>query len=438
MRYYYVRWALSLVLLLGVGNVGKAQDFGAYHIGRRFLQGANVNATFLNENHTNFALPLNINLTGNVGMSLSDVFIKNKETDKLELNTQRIGENIKEGHWVLSNATVNLLGFSTHRGANTFSFHYNIRSNVGLRFGKDMGRLIKVGLVDDTSVRIKGSANVYHELALGFKRQFNDKLAVAVRLKYLNGLIHYSARGGLDIKINQDDYTWTVSNLPNTYLKTNLPKSGDNDVLNFTHNHGFAADVAASYQIDDKWDVSLAVNDVGFISWVETPKVNDLKEVKDKNYRGINLESGSLGNVTTTVQDLFGYSSEADEGSFQQMLALSSYLSVRYQLNKVHSFQAVAHHRLESVSTSFSLGYQLNGKTAGVGLYGIYHDNNNKFSLGANLHFQTGALQWYVMGENLLNIGNIDGINSVNLGFGLNIVIKKPRRVAKNGAIFDF
>ena len=391
---------LLLVFTGFLGFWSNAQEFGLFHTGDKILQSANISPILLNDNKVNFGLVLNIKGTNNIGQKLKDVLVRNKVNDKINIIWKGFSDNAKGNNGILSDITINLFGLSFKYGKHIFSIHQNIRSATGIKYNEGLGKTLGNGIEKTTTFDLDSYSNTYHEIALGYKRRIG-KFAIAGRLKYLNGLIHYSMRGGGTIQINPNSYTWTVSNNANSGFNQagiNTSKGFKNiDFTDFTNNHGGAIDIGVSFDVDEKLSFSLSANDIGAINWIQNPKNYILEKVTNTVYEGFNLDKENIGDIANTVKDLFGYKDNIKTtNSFVEILPINIYASSSYKLMKNHTINAIVHYQSVLTVPSFSLGYNLTYQKIGVGLHGAYHGVSRDFNIGGSIYVQPGALQFYL------------------------------------------
>lgn len=175
---------------------------------------------------------------------------------------------------------INVIGFGsfTKNGKNFWSFDLNVRVNEDTTLPYSLFDFMKNGT--EGAIRNIGIAtDAYAEAAFSYSFPLlNDRLYVGVRGKFLAGFasarMQYDrfdvtlrgdrwavdSEGSLDLFAAEADYTVDP--------ETGKFEPGDIDLKPVKPvGYGFAVDLGATYDVLPDLQVSLAVNDLGFISW---------------------------------------------------------------------------------------------------------------------------------------------------------------------------
>lgn len=201
---------------------------------------------------------------------------------------------------------VNILGFGayTKNRRNFWSFDLNLRTASDVDLPRSLFEFLKTGR--EGVVRNVGvSTDAY--LEAGFSYSFpllNDKLYLGARAKFLVGMAR--ARLNYDrMDIRLDENRWSVDASGTLDLTANGAASDDISCdENGTYTlgdlspkpykpagYGFAVDLGATYDILPELQVSVAVTDLGFISW--NKKYNSTgRSVKSLEFTGVQIENG--------------------------------------------------------------------------------------------------------------------------------------------------
>lgn len=215
--------------------------------------------------------------------------------------------NLKTDNILGLDTRINLIGFGafTRNHKNFWSFDLNVRVDMDAQLPYSLFEFLKRGR--DGDIRDIGvAAETY--LEAGFNYSFpllDDRLYIGVRGKFLAG----AARARLNydhFNVSLDEDRWTVDargELDLTAAGLDIDygtgtdgkpvyKPGDID-LEPTRpvGYGFAVDLGATYDILPDLQASLAVNDLGFISW---GKGNNATGVSAKNltFAGVEVVDG--------------------------------------------------------------------------------------------------------------------------------------------------
>ncbi len=283
-----------------VGGNAMAQGLNSGYFTEDYKFRHNMNPAFDNEQNY-VSVPalgnLNVRTQGNFG--LGDVVLDNPrygiDSDKKKttfMNPYISSADALAGfstgtNKVNADVDITLLsaGFKGFGGYNTISI--DARANMGValpytlfEFAKNTGNQTYV--MDDINVH----AQSFVQLAFGHSRKLSDKLRVGGKLKMLFGV----ARGDVQITNLRADLAgenkWTMSGRAvanmsmkgftyqqkekeykqdgkGTYRYVNDVDVDGAGVSGF----GLALDLGAVYKINDDWQVSAALVDLGFISW---------------------------------------------------------------------------------------------------------------------------------------------------------------------------
>lgn len=176
--------------------------------------------------------------------------------------------------------------------------------------------------------------NSYVEAAFGYSRVVNDKLTLGARVKLLGGLANASLNiDQMDVTLQSDEWNATASGTLDMHMNGASVMStdgtfglGDLDAA-FSGLAGFGAaiDFGATYDVLDDLQLSLAVNDLGFISWNKNSNIRGTM-ADQFSFSGIVIDED--GNQVTDTSDL-----NMDDLIFEQESAQSSTESLQANIN---------------------------------------------------------------------------------------------------------
>lgn len=245
-----------------------------------------------------------------------------------------------------SDMRVNLIGFGafTRNHRNFWSFDLNVRVTEDARLPYSLFDFLKKGAGNDIR-DVSIQADSYIEA--GFNYSFplmNDKLYIGVRAKFLVGAararLHYDR---LDATLDEDvwkvDATGTLDvTAAGTTVETSLNDKGErifkpND-LNFNPEkpagYGFAVDLGATYDILPNLQASLAVNDLGFISWNKKHNISG-RSAKELTFSGVTIENGEQSKQPDFDLDILEFT-PAEAQKTSKMLRASINAGLEYEL----------------------------------------------------------------------------------------------------------
>lgn len=213
---------------------------------------------------------------------------------------------LKAENYLGVESRVNILGFGayTKNRRNFWAFDLNLRAASDVDLPYSLFEFLKTGR--EGVVRNVGlSADAY--LEAGFSYSFpllHDKLYIGARAKFLVGMAR--ARLNYDrLDITLDENRWSIDASGSLDITANGAATDDiacDDNGTYTlgdlspkpykpAGYGFAVDLGATYDILHNLQVSVAVTDLGFISW--NKKYNSTgRSVKSMEFTGVQIENG--------------------------------------------------------------------------------------------------------------------------------------------------
>lgn len=281
-------WGMAAVIALLPASVA-AQNLQSGYFDDNYLYRFQSNPAFGNEGHGFVAMPglgnLNLTTNGTIGVNHILYNVNGKTTTFLnpEVSASKVLDGLKDKSRLGVNLreTALAFGFKGFGGYNTVSV--SARADIGIALPKDIFRLAKQGVENSTydlsDLNVRGAA--WGEIALGHSRQINKNLRVGATLKLLVGV------GSIETNINSAklqlrEDTWVADvdaeiqgSLKNLKYKTEYNEDTKRDYVNGVEvedfspisGYGMAVDLGAVYKLNDDWEFSASVLDLGFISW---------------------------------------------------------------------------------------------------------------------------------------------------------------------------
>lgn len=171
-------------------------------------------------------------------------------------------------------------GFNAFGGYNTLGI--NTRARMDVSVPRELFSLLKEGISNSTyDISDLGfHADAFVEVALGHSRQINSQWRVGGKLKFLLGAANVDASfDKATLTLGQD--RWTA--VTNARLQANIKglsfltdqnnTTGEDYVSDFEigdfglGGFGMAVDLGGSFRLNDDWEFSASVLDLGFIDW---------------------------------------------------------------------------------------------------------------------------------------------------------------------------
>jgi len=372
-------------------------------------------------------------------------------------------------------------GFRTKNGYLSFGLSEHFFSNTALP--SDLFKVSDKGFPDQTSLDFSATRTqmlAYMQFNIGYSYKVNDNLTIGLNVKPLFGQM------ALETKINKFTlYTgedqWDLDGRGNVY--SSLPideikldsegkiddivwrdfddyygKDFVNDYFTAFRNPGIAFDLGAIYQINERFDVSASLNNLGFISWK-----NDLNSISFNGkykFNGVYFDASGdddigdlFSNLGDSIADAMNY--VVKHNKFKTALPPVFHAGVTYHLSKSISagFLSRSVFWQKGIRQSFNLSLNLQPYSfVAFNVNTTYQVKGNVY-LGGGLMFFLGPLplQFYILtdyapvyystfrtkdGDDLgEKIPVLERQKSVTLRLGLNLVF--GRHGYQNKPMFD-
>lgn len=252
-----------------------------------FLEGNNqrhlLNPAFQSEsNYVTFPFLGNLNVTLNSNVGLGTFFYPQGD-EMLTLMHESISSSeamskIKSTNVIEADININIMtvGFNKWGGSNTIGL--SIRSQSGVYLPYEIFQFLKEGQTASTQEYNINNVNVqtqnYVELALGHARDIDNKLSVGGKVKFLFGGL-YAEANAENMRIYMSDDEWRINErstlVGSKGFNFEYDEDGNINGLDMSGfglaGFGLGLDLGAVYRINEEATVSLAVTDIGFISW---------------------------------------------------------------------------------------------------------------------------------------------------------------------------
>lgn len=421
---------------------------------RHLVDQQTVNPTYIGENRWEMTLfPVASSIYSN-GPTYQD-FIDNRISD----NVLRYPED------KLSFGQENLLNVRSNIG--TFRFIYN-QQNWSLsvhHVARTIGNLDYSGAL--LAVAIKGngpfigqnlslntdfSAFSYEEIGVGGAIKLG-KFQIGGRFKYLSGHSAAITRKS-DISLLTDDDIYQL--ILDTNIEVDIASQNDDlstfnfgpigldftnnnevlvaapsilfnlndDLFNFSGNHGFAFDLGLDWQINEHLNLTISALDLGRINWT----------THTKNYTANQLfefDGLSLGQLSFDGEEILSFDSVQDSldiidfignsKDFSTNLSAQFYLGLNYTLNDQLYFYTTIYSSFFRGNTvsALSLGtnYQIH-KYLNIGT-NVSLMNQSALVMGLNASLTFGPLQLFALTDNAFGIFNLTDNRTINARVGI-------------------
>ena len=357
---------IFIMMALAAGNVFAQQTFRSTY----FLEGYNHRHQFnpaFSSATSYFAVPLlssfNLESQSNMGVNtflypvdgklttfMNSAVPANEFLGKLSANNQLNLDN-----------RISLMSFGIRRNESFFSFDVNMRTSVAVNlpyslfdFMKNAGQFQHYD-ISDLSAKINSRV----EFALGYSRSVTERLNVGARVKFLVGAANVEADiDRMNIQMTEDKWSIQSHGILKSSSFMNIPTKGesgtvtdkDRDMLDFDNidvrdgsyisGFGAAIDLGAELEIIDGLKVSLAVNDLGYMSWRNTTVAQTSGEgwsfdgFDNVSFDGDKENSlkNQFDDLTDDVADMFDFRRTEKDGTDGGMIAATVNAGVEYTM----------------------------------------------------------------------------------------------------------
>lgn len=434
-----------IFIYFNIANTIAQEYFSLYNLEDYVIQAQNNSPVYIPKNTFTFAVPIaNLSLNFNSGFKVNELLVKNEQTDKLEYNLNNLYKTSEDTNDLNLDVTINLFNIAFKRNRGSFTVFANTKTTNNWRYTKDFLKIAANGINEDFVLREQNEYSGYNEFGVGFTQTFlDDKLAVALRVKYLNGYVHSSTEDDLLVAFDLDEqsgsYNITAKNATVNNAGSIFNESSGEFKL-FTDNTGLAFDFGATYKLTNKLTFEVAINDVGSIHWKEDVTNFNLKDTGENGvlFNGLNLENyyNSTNNIRNDVLNLISSTINATETSksFTTNLNIKTYLSTKYAITEENTVRLVIFNTLafNDFNPSFSLGYNRTLHKTTFGLLAS-KNYNNEFLFGANFSINLGPIQFYGATDSLRAIfTKPEEARGANASIGLNFFFDYIRKDNNN------
>ncbi len=296
-----------------------------------------MNPAFASErNYVSMPLLGNFNISMQSNIGVSNILYKLPNGDLTTFLNESVSsdeflDGLKKRNRMNLDLNLDILSFGFHRWGGFNTFGLSLKSSTSMNLPKDLFEFAKLGMQDGTTeYNLKDLgiySNTYAEIALGHSHKITEQLTIGAKVKFLLGI--YNA----DFHVNNmrlvlSDDRWTVSgdgefstgglvDIP-TKLKTkdvtdeqgNISQETEEE-LDFDNidtgdaisGFGMAFDLGATYQLREDLELSLALLDLGWISYKNTTKAAMMMEPWEfDGFRNVPFDSDNAA-PGTSIED---------------------------------------------------------------------------------------------------------------------------------------
>lgn len=430
----------SFLILLS-GSILSQEDFLLYSFDN-LPQGHYINPAFKPDAKGFISMPgMNTYLgASHSGFKLKDL-VEIRSDDSLELRPDIAISKMADLNYVKVMMANEIMGLGFTVKNSFISFSISNRTNFRFMYPRDLFRLAFEGngstlLGERASMDGMGVDMLsYLEFAVGFSREFNDKLRLGGRLKYIQGMgAVYTKQSQLGLHTDETTFDLTLDgqlsvNTSNTaiMLDTNFGGLEKKDFTSMSNN-GIGIDLGGTFQLKDKIKLSASVLDLGFIKWNSNVS-NYASDSVSFTFKGVDIKeflsdsSDVLQAIEDSLSGLFTYST--NDESFSTPLFTRIYIGGEYQLTEkigvgVNWYSEFVHKRYRGALTLSGSAQVTKWFRAGLN-YTYY--SRDYFNIGLGFAINGGPLQFYALSDNVLGLIVPQANKNWHVRFGINFLL---------------
>lgn len=283
-------------------------------------------------------------------------------------------------------------------------------------------------------------AIVRNEYGIGYQHKVDSNLIIGGRFKYISGVSNiYTQRFNASIYSDIESINVNTDILINTAGIYNGILESD-DVLGyysgsaFGKNTGMSIDLGAHYRINEKFDVSGSILNLGWIKW--RTDLRGLEVKGDIDFYGVEasfpFDSLDFGTYLDSVGSRVN-TQEVNINSYSTSLPSHFIISGQFYANEKHVFGALYQGSLWNNNLYSNYGIMYNGRYTNwfnlmVG-YSVIDNSLNNMTLGVSLRL--GPFQVYALSDNTFGFLTPSKIVATNVRAGISLSFMERSKTSK-------
>lgn len=395
---------------------------------------------------------ISANIDGNISVSDLLVPTDNGFVTILDgsVSKDRAMKGLSEMNSLSTNSTVNIFGIGmfTKNHKSFWSVDINARVEAGLDVPYsffDFAKNGTAGTIED----MKLTAEAFMEIGANYSMPILKNLYVGARVKALLGMARAQMNiDRMDMRLQGDIWSASTAATADIYMNgmsAIVDPMGTIESLDTKFNgiagYGVAIDLGATYNLLDNLQFSLAVNDIGFISWSKSSALNMHTDEELVSFDGFDVTVDENGTTSEEVDFAFNEMNfyMVAPHSMTRMLRATVNAGVEYDVwrHKV-GLGLLYHARFGGYKSSHYLSASVNfHPVRWFTLTPSYTFNNNKaHAVGLALNLNPGFINLFVATDMLLTKHTKQWLpykrERMNVTFGLGVPIgKRSHRIAE-------
>jgi hypothetical protein len=432
------KFLLSIAILICGVSWGQT-SLSFYHLGNTTYQNTFFNPAWMPDGKVFIGLPVisGVHFHANTKLSYSDVIVK--QGDETLVDVKGGISRLQNNNMMSVHAGVSLfhLGYRLPNGT-AVSLFANERFEHDFLYSKTVMELAWLGtgnkLGEELNLDFGISTVHFREIGIGVAHQFNKRMVMGARFKYLQGMYNYSTPGNMKTTLTIDPatYAWNfqAENVVFRSSGQNIYDGNSGDLsshLKSPGNGGIGLDVGAHYRLSNALSIAFAVNDIGFINW-RTDVEGRVLENTSFSYSGINMRNAN--DILRSVQDslLDNFQTRAfTDASYKTWLPARAYASGIYTIGGSTDLIGTVGARYIQGEMKMLYGIGARQQYRSMTFTGNVTKLPQQFlNLGAAFAVKGGPVQYYVAMDQLLSI-NVPKARSVDVRTGVNLIFGKSK-----------
>lgn len=408
-------------------------------------------------------LPPSLMLAVNIPIDYNDVIFHGtgEYSDSLitplhpNANIDDFLKKLRKVNYLSTDLQLDLLNIGFRAGEKNF-FTFDVSEKFFFNFGLP-GDLFALAAKGNDAVRnadftgLGVNTTYYHQIALGYKRQFTKSFAAGLRAKMLIGVANVSM-GSSKITLKTSDRTNDIHLYTEYEVNTNLPlevtldengyvsdiafqefsKDSIADIIKnygfMTGSYGFATDFGFSWDVTKALTCYFSAEDIGFINWMKDGSQFAIYDEDSLSFEGMKIHDLEVQNFSFDMDSIVDNFKEIQykEQQFKTWMPAKLYFGARYKVANRISLGALARadifpHKIRPGLT-LSANFKPFKFTAATISYSIVNNKYNNLGLGFTVH--PGPVQWYFVSDNILGAALFPAdTRSVSIRMGCNFVL---------------
>ncbi|AZQ61349.1 hypothetical protein EI427_03655 [Flammeovirga pectinis] len=444
-----LKYILISTAVLFISNTSSfAQQVNTLYFMNSVPQAIQYNPAKKSEYKWSVSFPVT-NISANVYNQFNLDDVTYQENNKTYLDIDGFLNKLDKTNEQYSSVSSELFGIYFQKDRFGVNLTANVSSYEHLTYSKDLFKTVLKGPAQEGTLGntqdFNSIANIYafYDISLGGNYKVNDKFVIGARMKLMFGTYNIKAKinGSLlqgdganmpiDISGNVDIEANGLGDIVDADGQIDIDDEEPLNSLSEFSNVGFAVDLGAVYQYDEKLTFEASVRNLGAIFWQDDRKYNYNASLADLSYSGMNptdILNGETDDSFPTFSDSLVFKPTDGTDSKNTTLPTTVNLAATYEVWQ-HStagalFSQTFYEGEYYPSLTLSIDKQF-GKFFGLGL-SYTMDKASYANVGALVSFGFPGFQMYVVSDNLITAGlQWDKAKTANLRFGVNLPFGK-------------